>query len=656
MSLLNKIKKSADLKQFEPEQMKALAEEIRTEIISIVAETGGHLASNLGAVELTMALHYCFNIPTDQIVWDVGHQSYVHKMLTGRREQMKTIRQHNGLAGFPKRSESKADPFGAGHASTAISAATGLAAARDHIGAKHKVIAVVGDGSLTGGLAFEGLNNAGASKKDLLVVLNDNEMSISKNVGALSKYLTGIMVDQRFNKLRNEIWELTGRFKRRDKIRAMVSHLEDSITGLFVPGFIFDRLGFRYFGPIDGHDLPLMIKMFDRLNDISGPLLLHVVTRKGKGYAPAEADATKFHGIGAFDKITGKTNSKSGKPAYTKVFGDAMIELGKLNKNIVAITAAMSSGTGLAKFAETYPDRFYDVGIAEGHAVCFAAGLAAGGVRPFVALYSTFLQRAYDQIIHDVALQKLPVVFCVDRGGLVGDDGPTHHGTFDLSYLSSVPGMTIMVPKDGNEFRAMLHAAATVELEGPCAIRYPRASIPDEIQSGFELIKWGTWENLHEQGDTVIIATGTMVEIARKVHETMKDKYKVAVINARFVKPLNIEMLDFCQKNYKNIITMEENTILGGLGQTIGAYLKERNYSGHFHSFALPDKFVTHGNVAILLAELGLDVNGVVKYIEENIMKSKNGSFKEAISRNIFSKFGNSNQEAKKHIGSSSKE
>ncbi len=652
MSLLNKINKSSDLKQFEPEQMKALADEIRTEIISIVAKTGGHLASNLGAVELTLALHYCFDIPTDQIVWDVGHQSYVHKMLTGRRKQMNTIRQYNGLAGFPKRDESRADPFGAGHASTAISAASGLAAARDQKGEKHKVIAVVGDGSLTGGLAFEGLNNAGASKKNLLVILNDNEMSISKNVGALSKYLTGIMVDQRFNKLRNDIWELTGRFKRRDKIRAMVSNIEDSIKGLFVPGYIFDRLGFRYLGPIDGHDLPLMIKMLNQLKELSGPLLLHVVTVKGKGYAPAEADATKFHGIGAFDKITGNTNSKSKKPAYTKVFGDTMIELGRMNNKIVAITAAMSSGTGLAKFSETYPDRFYDVGIAEGHAVCFAAGLAAGGVRPFVAIYSTFLQRAYDQIIHDVALQKLPVVFCIDRGGLVGDDGPTHHGTFDLSYLSAVPGMTIMVPKDGNEFRAMLHAAATVELKGPCAIRYPRASIPDEIRSGFELIKWGKWEKLHDRGDTVIIATGTMVETAKEVHKTLKDKYQIAVINARFVKPLNMEMLEFCQRKYKNIITLEENALPGGLGQAIGAYLKENDYSGGFHALGLPDKFVTHGNRAILLSEIGLDAVGVIKYIEKDIEISKTDSTIGVFGRGIFAKFHNSNRTAKHHTGS----
>ncbi|HHI03622.1 MAG TPA: 1-deoxy-D-xylulose-5-phosphate synthase, partial [candidate division Zixibacteria bacterium] len=600
----------------------------------------------------TLALHYCFDIPTDQIVWDVGHQSYVHKMLTGRRHQMNTIRQYRGLAGFPKRDESKADPFGAGHASTAISAAAGMAAARDHKGEKHKVIAVVGDGSLTGGLAFEGLNNAGASKMDLLVVLNDNEMSISKNVGALSKYLTGIMVDQRFNKLRNEIWELTGRFKRRDKIRAMVSNIEDSIKGLFVPGYIFDRLGFRYFGPIDGHDLPLMIKMLNQLKELSGPLLLHLVTVKGKGYAPAEADATKFHGIGAFDKITGKTNSKSGKPAYTEVFGDTMIELGKINKKIVAITAAMSSGTGLTKFAETFPNRFYDVGIAEGHAVCFAAGLAASGMRPFVAIYSTFLQRAYDQIIHDVALQKLPVVFCIDRGGLVGDDGPTHHGTFDLSYLSAVPGITIMVPKDGNEFRAMLHAAVTVELEGPCAIRYPRASIPDEIRSGFELIKWGTWEQLHDQGDMVIIATGTMVETAKEVHEILKDKYQIAVINARFVKPLDMEMLQFCQKKYKNILTLEENVLPGGLGQAIGARLKENGYSGGFHALGLPDKFITHGNRAILLSETGLDVTGVVRYIEQNIEISNADSARGVFGRSIFAKFGNSHRLTKHHSGS----
>lgn len=378
MSYLEKIDRSSDLKQFTADQLKELAEEIRHEIISVVSKNGGHLASNLGAVELTLALHYCLNIPGDQIVWDVGHQCYVHKMLTGRRREIRTIRQYKGLAGFPKRSESAADPFGAGHASTSISAALGLAAARDRQDRQHKVVAVIGDGALSGGLSFEGLNNAGASRRDLLVIVNDNEMSISKNVGALSKYLTNIMADPRYNRLRNEIWELTGRFKRRDKIRAMVSHIEDSVKGLIVPGYLFDRLGFRYFGPIDGHDLPLLIKTLNQIKDLHGPLLLHVATVKGRGYAPAEADATRFHGIGAFDKITGKSTPKTGLPAYTNVVGDTLVRLAERNERLVAITAAMTSGTGLNKFSEKFPDRFYDVGIAEGHAACFAGGMAAG--------------------------------------------------------------------------------------------------------------------------------------------------------------------------------------------------------------------------------------------------------------------------------------
>jgi len=390
MSVLDNIKNSSDLKNLDDDQLTALTEEIRQEVISVVSQNGGHLASNLGIVELTVALHYVFNIPTDKIVWDVGHQCYVHKMLSGRRDRLYTIRKHNGLAGFPKRDESEADAFGAGHASTSISAALGLAVARDQRGEDHEVIAVIGDGAMSGGLSFEGLNNAGTSKKDLLVILNDNEMSISKNVGALSKYLTGMMTDKRFNKLRDEIWELTGRFKRRDKIRAMVSDIEKSIKSLFVPGYFFDKLGFRYFGPIDGHDLPLLKKTLTQIKEISGPKLLHIFTVKGKGFAPAEQNATKFHGIGAFDKITGETNSKSGLPAYTKVFGDTIVELAEKDDRIVAITAAMSSGTGLSGFAEKYPDRFFDVGIAEGHAACFASGMAAGGLRPYVAIYSTF--------------------------------------------------------------------------------------------------------------------------------------------------------------------------------------------------------------------------------------------------------------------------
>ncbi len=615
MSLLEKIKCSADLKNLDEDELATLAEEIRQDIISAVAHTGGHLASNLGAVELTLALHYCFDIPTDKILWDVGHQSYVHKMLTGRREQLKNLRQYKGISGFPKREESPADPFGAGHASTAISAALGFAAARDNQGQNHKIVAVVGDGALTGGLAYEGLNNAGASRKNMLVVVNDNKMSISKNVGAISKYLTNIMADTRFNKLRNEIWELTGRFKRRDKIRAMVSDIEDSVKGLFVPGYLFDKLGFRYFGPIDGHNLPLLIKTVNQIKDLPGPILLHVITTKGKGYAPAEADASKYHGVGSFDKITGKSPASTGLPQYTTVFGETMLELAEKNGRVIAITAAMTSGTGLTKFAEKFPERFYDVGIAEAHASCFAAGLAAGGARPFVAIYSTFLQRAYDQIIHDIALQKLPVVFCIDRAGLVGEDGPTHHGCFDISYLSAVPNMTVMTPKDGDELRSMLHLAADTEWHGPVAIRYPRAAIPHPMTNIIEPIEYGKWERLFPPAETVLIAAGTMVDTALKAYHSLKDEREICIVNARFIKPLDTVMLQDIIENARNIYTLEENAALGGLGQMVAAYLEQNGFKGKFNAFAIPDNFVTHGQRDLLLTDIGLDLESIVEQI-----------------------------------------
>jgi len=616
MSLLDGIKKSSDLRELDEEQLAELIEEIRQDVISVVSQNGGHLASNLGIVELTMALHMVFDIPTDQIVWDVGHQCYVHKILSGRRDELHTIRKYKGISGFPRRGESEADPFGAGHASTSISAALGLATARDRKGLDHEVIAVIGDGALSGGLSFEGLNNAGASKRNLLVVVNDNEMSISKNVGALSKYLTHIMTDRRFNKLRDEIWELTGRFKRRDKIRAMVSDIEKSIKGLFVPGYFFDNLGFRYFGPIDGHDLGLLRKTLTQIKNISGPRLLHIVTTKGKGFAPAEANATKFHGIGSFDKITGETSSKSSLPAYTNVFGETMLELAEKDERIVAITAAMSAGTGLTKFSEKYPDRFFDVGIAEGHATCFASGMAAGGLRPYVAIYSTFLQRAYDQIIHDAALQDLPVVFCIDRAGLVGDDGPTHHGCFDLSYLSAVPNMTILAPADGDELRSMLHAVAKRELDGPCAVRYPRGAVPYPMTHKIEDIPWGKWRQLEKNGEVVVIASGTMCDVARRACEKLRDVKETALINTRFIKPLDTEMLDYCMKTYRHIITIEENAFIGGLGQMVGSYLAGHEYKGGYHSFAIPDKFISQGTRKILLDEIGLDVDTLVEYIE----------------------------------------
>jgi len=625
MAHLDTINSPADVKQLASEQLVELAAEIRNEIISVVSETGGHLASSLGVVELTIALHYVFDLPQDRIVWDVSHQIYTHKLLTGRKDRFGTLRQYRGLAGYCKRTESKYDPYGAGHASTSISAALGLAAARDLQGGEQKIIAVIGDGAITGGLAFEGMNNAGSLKKNLIVVLNDNTWSISKNVGSISKYLTGIMADEKFNKLRREVWELTGRFKRRDKIRETIHHIEESIKGFLVPGMFFEKLGFRYFGPIDGHDLPLLVKTLGDIKSIKGPIMLHVATVKGKGYAPAEADAFNYHGVGRFDKVTGKAQKSSTTlPAYTKVFGDTMLELAAMNEKVVAITAAMSSGTGLDAFALKYPDRFFDVGIAEGHAACFAAGLSAEGIRPYLAVYSTFMQRAYDQVIHDMALQELPVVICMDRAGLVGNDGPTHHGVFDLAYLSTVPNLTLAAPRDGNELRSMLHYTIDNDIRGVVALRYPRDSVPVEMKKEVQPIDWGKWEWLTPESNVVILAVGSMVYSSLKATELLAGKHiPVSVVNARFVKPLDAEMLGQIRKEARLIVTVEEGQVSGGFGQAIAARLLSDGYEGRFEAIGLPDRFITHGSQRELLAEVGLDPEGIAGSIEHLIESSQ---------------------------------
>jgi len=542
MKYLPSVNSPQDLKKLTVEQMIELAAEMRQMIVSTVSQTGGHLASNLGSVEITLALHYIFDFPIDKLIWDVSHQTYGHKLITGRRDEFHTLRQYGGIAGYAKRDESEYDPFGAAHASTSISAALGFAAARDLAGKKHKVVAVIGDGAMTGGLAFEGLNNAGSLNKDLLVILNDNTWSISKNVGAISKYFTSLMADEKVNKLRAEIWELTGKFKRREKIRETISRIEDSVKGLVVPGMVFEKMGFRYFGPIDGHDLPLLVKTLDDLKKIEGPRLLHVATKKGKGYEPAEGNAFKYHGVGKFDKVTGRAEKKSGaRPAYTKVFGDTMIELAEKDDKVVTITAAMASGTGLVEFGEKFPDRFFDVGIAEAHAGCFAAGLAAEGYKPYLAIYSTFLQRAYDQIIHDIGIQNLPVRICMDRAGVVGDDGPTHHGCFDLAYLSAIPNVNVAAPKDGNELRSMLHYTATHDINGPWGIRYPREAVPTDLTDDIQPIDWLKWERLTPARPVTILAVGTMVMRALEAaEEAAKHGIEVSVVNARFVKPLDM--------------------------------------------------------------------------------------------------------------------
>ncbi len=642
MKLLPQITSPADIKKLDQEQLIELASEVRQEIVAAVAETGGHLASNLGAVELTLALHYLFDFSQDRLVWDVSHQTYAHKLLTGRAERLKTIRQYHGLAGYAKRAESEYDHFGAGHASTSISAALGFALARDLQGKEHKVVAVIGDGAMTGGLAFEGMNNAGSLRKNLLVILNDNTWSISKNVGSISKYLTGIMADEKFQRLRSEVWELTGKFKRRDKIRETIKGLENSIKGFLVPGMLFEKLGFKYFGPIDGHDLPLLIKTLEDLKQINGPVMLHIATTKGKGYSPAEDDAFKYHGIGKFDKVTGKAAASSANlPAYTNVFGKIMCELAEKDKQVVAITAAMCSGTGLVEYSEKYPERFFDVGIAEAHATTFAGGLAADGIKPFLSIYSTFLQRAYDQVIHDLAIQKLPVVICMDRAGLVGEDGPTHHGVFDIAYLSTIPNLTLCAPKDGNELRSMLHHTVDHPQDGIVAVRYPRDTVPVAMTDEVQPIAWGKWEWLTLPSQMTILAIGSMVHAALQASQALSEKgVDIAVVNARFIKPFDATMLEQIKAESRVIVTIEEGQLRGGFGQAIAENLLSSGWDGKFKAMAIPDGFVTHGSRAQLLKDVGLDPASIAANLEQFLSQQAkgNGGFLQRLILNGFTR------------------
>jgi 1-deoxy-D-xylulose-5-phosphate synthase len=617
-SWLEQIDSPGDLKKIPIGRLGELAQEIRDQIISVVSKNGGHLASNLGAVELTLSLHRVFDSPKDKIVWDVGHQCYTHKLLTGRKDGFGSLRKYQGISGFPTWRESEHDLLIVGHASTAISSALGIACGRDHRGEDFSVIAVVGDGALTGGMAFEGLNNAGASGRSLIVILNDNTMSISKNVGALSKYLTDLLTDEKYNKLKAEVWELVGKFKRRDKIRAMVAKVEESVKGFLVPGIIFEKLGFRYFGPVDGHDIGGLIKTLEHLKGLKGPILLHVLTQKGKGYKYAEEDAPRFHGIGAFDKVTGNSNGKMAGPTYTDVFGKSLLELALQDDRIVAITAAMTLGTGLMEFAQAFPERFYDVGIAEQHATTFASGLASQRLKPVFAVYSTFLQRAFDQVIHDTALQNLPVLLAVDRAGLVGADGPTHHGALDLSFLRQVPNWVVMAPKDGSELRNMLYTAVNWE-KGPVAIRYPRSAIPDSVTRGFDPVPMGTWEILRKGKDCAILAVGSMVYPALKAaSELEKEGTNAEVVNARFVKPLDQEMLASIFARFDRIITVEENALSGGFGSAVLEFAEAHGVSNAtVRRMGIPDRFIEHGSRDRLLADLGLDTAGIVRVVRK---------------------------------------
>lgn len=626
MSLLDKINSPSDVKSINIDELPALASEIREFIINIISKNGGHLASNLGVVELTVALHYVFDSSVDRIIFDVGHQCYTHKVLTGRREELKNIRLKGGPSGFPKRSESCHDAFGAGHASTSISSALGLAVARDLAGQQHKVIAVAGDGSFTGGLAYEGLNQAGAMGKNLLIILNDNKMSISKNVGAISKYLTDIITDQSYNKLKTEIWKLTEIIPKKEKLRRAIASIEESIKGIIIPGQIFEKLGFRYFGPIDGHDIPLLIKTLNQIKMLNGPLLLHVLTKKGKGYKFAEEEPINFHGIGSFDKLTGETNGLKKTLPYTKVFGEMIVKLAEHDDRICAITAAMTTGTGLIKFAQKFPERFFDVGIAEQHGTIYAAGLTAGGLKPFFAVYSTFLQRGFDQIVHDVALQNLPVVFCIDRAGLVGEDGPTHHGCLDISYLLQVPNMTITAPKDGRELQKLMVLASKWQ-KGPFSIRYPRSDIPEaDIQQTFDSTEYGRWEKLRGGDDLAILAVGSMVYPCWQAADILdKDGICATLINCRFLKPLDQLMLNEIFSNFKLVITVEEGYLSGGFGQYVSGYKDEHGYDNVvMRHLGLPDVFINHGKRSDLLRDVRLDVDGIATSVLNFVQSQKN--------------------------------
>lgn len=623
MRILPTIHAPSDLKKIPNGELPELCQEIRDEILEVTSRNGGHLAPNLGVVELTVALHKVFSMPRDKIVWDVGHQSYVHKLLTGRLEQFPTLRQYGGLCGFPKRSESPYDCFGTGHSSTSISAALGIACARDLAGEDYNVIAVIGDGALTGGEAMEGLNNAGDLHKKLIVVLNDNEMSISKNVGALSSYLTELRTDPKYSRVKSDVETfLKGLPSIGTSVARTVERLKNSFKYFFVPGMLFEDFGFKYLGPVDGHDLPALIETFEKAKTLNEPVFIHVLTTKGKGYKPAEQRPNAFHGTGPFDIPTGrKLTRPDAPPSYTRVFSDALVDLAEKDRKVVAITAAMPEGTGLDVFGKFYSDRFFDVGIAEQHAVTMGAGLAANGYHPVVALYSTFAQRAFDQLLHDVCMQELPFTLCLDRAGLVGDDGMTHHGVYDLSYLRLMPKLVMMVPRDENELRHMLKTS--LEYPGPSSLRYPRGSgLGVPLDKEIHALPIGKSERLQRGTDVDLWAVGTMVDTARKAARLLERQgISAGVVDARFVKPLDEEALVAAGQKVKCIVTLEENALIGGFGEGVLEALNRHGALRHCRvlSLGIPDRFVLHGRRERLLEDLKLDPEGVAETVKKEL-------------------------------------
>ncbi len=606
--LLEKIQTPKELRDLPEYQLPKLAHELRNFLIETLSRTGGHFASNLGVVELTIALHYVFNTPSDRLVWDVGHQSYPHKILTERRDAMSTLRQTGGIAGFPKRSESFYDTFGVGHSSTSISAALGMAVANKQQGLDRKVVAIIGDGAMTAGMAFEAMNHACDLDVNLLVILNDNDMSISPNVGGLSNYLAKILSSPFYTSVRQGSKEI---LRRMPTVRELARRTEEHIKGLVVPGTLFEELGFNYIGPIDGHDLPILLSTLRNMKALEGPQFLHVNTQKGKGFQSAEDNPCTYHGVTAFDPKTGKMVAKSANaPTYTQIFSDWLCDMAAQDKRLIGITPAMREGSGLVDFSKLFPERYFDVGIAEQHSVTFAAGLACEGLKPVVAIYSTFLQRAYDQLIHDVALQNLPVLFAIDRAGLVGPDGPTHSGSFDLAYLRCIPNMCIMVPADENECRQMLTTG--FQQDGPCAVRYPRGcGVGVPVNPKLTSLPIGKAQ-LRRQGQTVaLLVFGTLLKVALEVAEQLD----ATVVNMRYVKPLDVEMILQMAKQHELLVTIEENVIIGGAGSAINECLQAHADSTRVLNLGLPDRFIAHGDTATLLAQCGLDAEGIVQAV-----------------------------------------
>ena len=619
--ILDRINGPEDVKKLRGEELSQLAEEIRTFLIEKISMTGGHLASNLGVVELTIALFRAFSLPEDKIVWDVGHQSYTHKILSGRKDGFDALRQYGGMSGFPKRAESSCDAFDTGHSSTSISAGLGIAQGRDLMRENYKVVSVIGDGALTGGMAYEALNNAGRMKTNFIIVLNDNNMSISENVGGMSTYLSNLRADEGYNLLKKAVSDslsnipLVG-----DRMVNTLLRTKNSIKQFLIPGMLFENMGLTYLGPVDGHDIRKLERIFREAQKIDRAVLIHVTTRKGKGYAPAEKNPAAFHGVGPFCIETGELKKSSENPSYTEVFSRELCRLAAKDERIVALTAAMPDGTGLSRFARRFPKRFFDVGIAEQHAVTSAAGMAAAGLRPVVAVYSSFLQRAYDQIVHDVCLQNLPVVFCIDRAGLVGSDGETHQGIFDLTYLSSIPSMTVMAPKNMWELRDMMRFA--LSLGSPAAIRYPRGEAYRGLRDHRAVVEYGKSEMLYEEKDLALVAFGSMVSCAEHIRAKVRKEGKACtLVNGRFVKPIDYGMLDRLAQDHSVIVTLEENVLRGGAGEEITAYIHSHYPEIRVVNIGLPDTYVEHGNVSVLRKALGIDSDSIIERLrKENVI------------------------------------